>query len=63
MSGGESFVGGLADDPSRIGEAQDRVTSRWGTWMIVVLLFVGLSLFVLSMAYDITMSDVLSAFD
>lgn len=61
--GGESFAGELAADPSRIGEAQERVSSRVGTWLIVVLLFIGLSLTVLSMAYDITLSDVMSVFD
>lgn len=61
--GGESFAGELAADPSRIGEAQERMSSRMGTWIIVVLLFVGLSLTVLGMAYDITLSDLMSVFE
>jgi hypothetical protein len=58
-----SFSGGLADDPSRMGPVDSRMTSRYGTWIIVVLLFVGLSLLVISLAYDVTWGDVMSAFE
>lgn len=59
----QSFSGRLADDPSRMGEIESRVSSRFGTWILVVLLFLGLSLLVLSLAYDVTWSDVMSAFE
>ncbi len=60
----QSFSGHLVDDPSRIGrvDAEARMSSQWGTWLLVVLLFVGLSLVVLGLAYDVTLSDVMSAF-
>lgn len=59
----QSFSGQLVDDPSRIEEVASRVTSRYSTWILVVLLFVGLSLLVVGLAYDITWSDVMSVFD
>lgn len=59
----QSFTGRLADDPSRADGEESRVTSRYGTWIVVVLLFVGMSLLVVGLAYDITVSDVLSVFD
>jgi hypothetical protein len=46
-----------------MGPVESRMTSRFGTWIIVVLLFVGLSLLVISLAYDVTWSDVMSAFE
>lgn len=60
---GESFTGELVDDPSRIAQVNGRVTSRFGTWIVVVLLFLGMSLLVLGLAYDVTISDVMSVFD
>jgi hypothetical protein len=60
---GESFTGELVDDPSRIAQVDGRVTSRFGTWIVVVLLFVGMSLLVLALAYDITFSDVMAVFE
>jgi uncharacterized membrane protein len=60
---GESFTGELVDDPSRVARTETRVTSRFGTWVIVVLLFVGLSLLVVGLAYDITFSDVMAVFE
>ncbi len=59
-----AFEGQLADDPSRIDRVEaHRVGSRWGTWIIVCLLFVGLSLAVLALAFDIQISDLLSVFE
>jgi hypothetical protein len=60
---GDSFTGELVDDPSRIAQVDGRVTSRFGTWIVVVLLFVGMSLLVLALAYDITFSDVMAVFE
>ncbi|MBX7080520.1 MAG: FHA domain-containing protein [Nannocystaceae bacterium] len=59
-----AFDGQLAADPSRIDRVEShRVGSRWGTWIIVCLLFVGLSLAVLALAFDIQISDLLSVFE
>ena len=60
---GESFTGELVDDPSRVGHIETRVTSQFGTWIVVVLLFLGMSLLVLGLAYDVTFSDVMSVFE
>ncbi len=57
-----SFTGELADDASRM-EMRERSTgSKLRSWIIVVLVFLGLSVAVSVLAFDVTWDDVVGVF-
>ena len=57
-----SFTGELADDASRM-ERREKSGSKFGTWFLLALVFLGLSVGVAVMAFGITWDDVLALFD
>jgi predicted component of type VI protein secretion system len=57
-----SFTGELAHDASRMERREHESGSKFRTWFLLVLVFLGLSLGVAVMAFDITWDDVVALF-
>jgi predicted component of type VI protein secretion system len=57
-----SFTGELADDASRMERRERSNGSKLRSWIILVLVFVGLSVGVAVMAFDITWADIVGVF-